>query len=164
MSLTLTQCPSPALLRRDIERYILDLYESDGVTLKDQAFWPGEYVLADGNGSLLGTIIPAVYVVGAQMVPSEWKIKGIECVIEDVPQIRNPGSLGAVVSFEEWRVRFTNYGLRETTRVPFSMLDIARRIARTFPDARSEYLPRTEATFEGLVAYITGHVLNPPIP
>lgn len=153
-----TCCPSPALLRRDIERYILDLYESDGVTFKDQAFWPGVYTLVDG------TEIPAVYVVGAQMVPSTWQIRGIECVIEDVPQIRSPGSVGAVISFEEWRVRFTNYGTRDSTRMPFSMLDIARRVARTFPRARTEYLPRTEATFEGFVAYIVGHVLNPPIP
>ncbi|MGA0848074.1 MAG: hypothetical protein ACO3PY_05665 [Pontimonas sp.] len=153
-----TQFPPVTALRRTLELHILDLYESDGTTLKAFNAWPGHYTLPDTSR------IPAVYVVGASMVPSNWAISGIECVIEDVPEITSPGSIGGVLSFESWNVRFTNYGTKEGTQMPVSLLDIARRLARAFPRDQVTYLSRTEATFESLTARIRGAVLNPPIP
>jgi hypothetical protein len=153
-----TQCPPVTALRRTLELHILDLYESDGTTLKAYTAWPGYYTLPDSSR------VPAVYVTGASMVPSNWTITGIECVIEDVPEITSPGSVGGVISFESWSVRFTNYGTKEGTRMPASLLDIARRLSRAFPRDPVNYLARTEATFESLTARIRGAVLNPPIP
>ncbi len=153
-----TYCPPVTALRSTLERHILDLFEADGTTLKPEAAWPGYYLLPDTSR------VPAVYVIGAAMVPSNWTITGIECTIEDVPEIVNPGSVGAVISFERWNVRFTNYGTREGTRMATSMLDISRRMARAFPRDQVTYMPRTEATFEALTASILGPVLNPPIP
>lgn len=153
-----TQCPPVTALRRTLELHILDLYESDGTTLKAYTAWPGYYTLPDSSR------VPAVYVTGASMVPSNWTITGIECVIEDVPEITSPGSVGGVISFESWSVRFTNYGTKEGTRMPASLLDIARRLSRAFPRDQVTYLARTEATFESLTARIRGAVLNPPIP
>jgi hypothetical protein len=153
-----TQCPPVTALRRTLELHILDLYESDGTTLKPYTAWPGYYTLPDTSR------VPAVYVTGASMVPSNWAITGIECVIEDVPEITSPGSVGGVISFESWSVRFTNYGTKEGTRMPASLLAIARRLSRAFPRDQVTYLARTEATFESLTARIRGAVLNPPIP
>jgi len=153
-----THCPPVTALRRSLELHILDLYESDGTTLKAYTAWPGYYGLPDGSR------VPAVYVTGASMVPSNWTITGIECVIEDVPEITSPGSVGTVLSFETWNVRFTNYGTKEGTRMPVSLLDISRRLARTFPRDQVTYMARTEVTFEALTARIRGAVLNPPIP
>jgi len=153
-----TQCPPVTALRRTLELHILDLYESDGTTLKAYTAWPGYYTLPDTSR------VPAVYVTGASMVPSNWAITGIECVIEDVPEITSPGSVGGVISFESWSVRFTNYGTKEGTRMPASLLAIARRLSRAFPRDQVTYLARTEATFESLTARIRGAVLNPPIP
>jgi hypothetical protein len=153
-----TQFPSVTALRRTLELHILDLYENDGTTLKAHTAWPGYYTLPDSSR------VPAVYVSGASMVPSNWTIAGIECVIEDVPEITSPGSVNGVISFESWNVRFTNYGTREGTRMPVSLLDIARRLARAFPRDPVTYLTRTEVTFESLTARIRGAVLNPPIP
>lgn len=153
-----TQFPSVTALRRTLELHILDLYENDGTTLKARTAWPGYYTLPDSSR------VPAVYVSGASMVPSNWTITGIECVIEDVPEITSPGSVNGVISFESWNVRFTNYGTREGTRMPVSLLDIARRLARAFPRDPVTYLTRTEVTFESLTARIRGAVLNPPIP
>ena len=152
-----TTCPPVTWLRETIENHILDIRNTDG-TLKAASEWPGRYILPDDN------IIPAVYVVGAQMVPSEWNIDGIECVIEDVPEIVNPGSMSGVVSYERWRVRFTNYGYLEGTRMAGSLLDISRRMARAFPRDEVVYTPRTEATYESLTAKILGPYINPPIP
>jgi hypothetical protein len=87
-----TACPSVLSLRTTIERYILDLYLADGVTLRPEADWPGYYSLPAGSR------IPAVYVVGAAMVPSDWAVTGIECTLTDVPEIASPGSVGAILS------------------------------------------------------------------
>jgi hypothetical protein len=153
-----TTCPQVRDLRTTIERYILALYESDGVTLRPEADWPGYYSLPNGSR------IPAVYVVGEYMVPSDWVVTGIECTISDVPEITNPGSVGSIVSFERWPIRFTNFGTRKGTRMGASLLDISRRLARTFPRDSATHTPRTEATYEALTVSITGAVLNPPIP
>ncbi|NBT76592.1 MAG: hypothetical protein EBT15_11650 [Betaproteobacteria bacterium] len=153
-----TVFPPVTLIRSTLERHVLDLYEADGSTLKAYTSWPGYYQLPDGSRT------PAVYVTGASMVPSNWAITGIECVIEDVPEIVSPGSVSGVVSIESWNVRFTNYGTKEGTRMPISMLDIQRRIARAFPRDQVTYMARTEVTFEALTARIRGAVLNPPIP
>lgn len=153
-----TAFPSVTKLRYDIERYILDLYESNGTTLKGYTAWPGYYTLPNIART------PAVYVIGASMVPSSWTITGIECTIEDVPEIVSPGSVGSIVSYERWTVRFTNYGTKEGTTMPTSMLDIRRRLARAFPRDQVIHLPRTEATYEALKVSILGPVLNPPIP
>lgn len=153
-----TSCPPVTDLRLTIERYILDLYEANGTTLKSYKSWPGYYTLPNASRA------PAVYVVGASMVPSTWAITGIECTIDDVPEIVSPGSVGAIVSFENWPVRFTNYGTKEGTRMPMSMLDIRRRLVRAFPRDLVTYMPRTEATYEALTVRISSAVLNPPIP
>lgn len=153
-----TAFPPVTALRRTLELHILDLYENDGSTLKAYTSWPGYYTLPDTSR------VPAVYVAGASMVPSTWAITGIECVIEDVPEITSPGSVSGVISFELWTVRFTNYGKRESTQMSTSLLDINRRIARAFPRDQVTYMARTEATFEALTARIRGAVLNPPIP
>lgn len=151
-----TACPSAKALRWTLERHILDLYEADGSTLKPQAQWPGYYTLPNN------TRIPAVFVAGKDMVPSQWEITGIECVIDEVPgDITSPGGL---VQFERWNVRFTNYGTKQGTRLSTSMLDIRRRLARAFPRDRFTYMNRTEVTYESITGSILGPVLNPPIP
>lgn len=152
-----TECPPVTWLRTTIETHILDIRNAAG-ELKESDEWPGRYLLPTGD------VIPAVYVVGSAMVPSEWNIDGIECTIQDVPEIFNPGSACGVVSYEKWVVRFTNYGFMEGTKMPKSLLNISRRLARTFPRDESTYMARTEATFESLTARILGPYINPPIP
>ena len=153
-----TACPSPRDLRRTLERYILDIFEVDGSTLKNESHWAGTYTLPNG------TRIPAVFVTGAEMVPSSWNITGIECTIEDIPEVASPGSMSGVLSFETWSVRFTNYGKREGTKMPLTMRDIVRRLVRTFPRASIVTMPRKEATFEAVTARITEPSIHPPIP
>jgi len=154
----MTTQPSALELRRTIERHILGLYEADGTTLRARSTWPGTYTLTNG------TQIPAVYVVGESMVPSNWAITGIETTLDDVPESGGPLTASGLVTIETWPVRFTNYGTREGTRMPLSMLDIRRRLARAFPGDQATYMPRTEATFEALTARLRVAVLNTPIP
>lgn len=153
-----TASPSVTALRYSLERHILDLYEADGSTLKPYTQWPGYYTLPNKSRT------PAVFVIGKDMVPSNWDITGIECVIEDTPEIENPGSASGIISYERWSIRFTNYGTKQGTSLPTTMLDIRRRLARAFPRDRVTYMPRTEATYQAITASILGPVLNPPIP
>lgn len=153
-----TACPPVTGLRYTLERYILDLYENDGSTLKSSDHWPGSYTLPGG------AMTPAVFVVGASNVPSDWRISGIECVIDSVPDIKSLSSMSGIVSFERWNVRFTNYGNEDGTTMSTSLLDINRRLARTFPADKATYMARTEVTFESLTVRICGAVLNPSIP
>jgi len=155
-----TQAVYPTIrdLRTTIELHILDLFESDRVTLKDSSEWPGYYTLPNTDK------VPAVFVAGQDMVPSDWETNGIECVIEDVPEITVPGSFGGVVTYETWSVRFTNYGSSQGTRMTSSLREISRRLIRAFPRDQVTYMARTEATFEALTARIKGAVLNPPNP
>jgi hypothetical protein len=154
-----TACPPLLWLRRTIETHILDLFEADGTTLKALSAWPGYYLLPNA------TKIPAVYVVGEDMVPSSWKVVGIETTIDDVPvDIIDLRTQGALAQVEVWAVRFTNYGATEGVTMPSTLRDIRRRLARAFPRDQATYMPRTEATFEAITARISGAVLNPPIP
>ena len=153
-----TLCPPVTSLRKTLETHILGLYLADGVTLRPESDWPGYYQLSNG------TRIPAVYVVGTSMVPSNWDVVGIECTIEDVPESRSRPSMSGVLTTEVWTARFTNYGTKEGTSMPVNLLDISRRLARTFPSDQVTYMPRTEETFEAITARIHGAVLNPPIP
>lgn len=151
--------PSILDLRSTLERYILELREADGTTLRPEATWPGFYTLPNNAR------VPAVYVVGESMVPSTWQVTGIETTIEDVPEIVTPNSTSSgLVSYERWNVRFTNFGAAQGTTMPTTLLDIRRRLARAFPRDQVTYMPRTEASFEAITARISGAVLNPPLP
>ncbi len=149
--------PPITWLRTTIGTHILDLFEADG-SLKASSEWPGSYTLPNDS------LIPAVYVVGSHMVPTEWTVNGIECTIEEVPEITSPGSYSGVISDERWTVRFTNYGTLEGTQMSTTLLDISRRLARAFPLDPVTYMARTDATFEALSIRILGSVINPPIP
>jgi hypothetical protein len=144
-------------LRRTLEVHVLGTHDAAG-NLNPEATWPGVYLLPDGSRT------PAVYVTGESMVPSNWTVQGIETTIDDLPSYTTPGSVGGVLSTEEWTIRFTNYGNRSGTEMTTTLRDISRRLARAFPRARTTPMPRTEATYEALTAYIRETFLNPPIP
>lgn len=153
-----TLCQPVTLVRKDVETLLLDLYLPNTTTLKPYTDWPGYYTLPDASR------IPAVFVVGASQVPSDWVVTGIETTINDVPLIRDLGTKGALVSEETWTVQCINYGNRKSTQVPISLLDIHRRFVRAFPGDPVSHAPRTEVTFESLTMQIRSAVINPPIP
>lgn len=153
-----TFSPPVTWVRRSIEQHILSLYASDGVTLRPESEWPGFYTLPSG------TRIPAVYVIGPDMVPADWVVTGIETTIDAVPEIVDTRSMNGLVSIEAWSVRFTNYGTDKGVKEVTTLLDIRRRLARAFPGDTVTYMTPTEATFEAITARIRGAVLNPPIP
>jgi len=155
--------PRVVELRHTIETHILKIRDSNNKQ-KQESEWPGKYIIKYVTPTKTKiTSIPAVFVSGEKMVPSNWEIEGIECVIDDVPEVITEG-YGSLISIETWPVRFTNYGYKEGVQMKVSLLDIQRRLAQTFPRDQTTYMPRTEATFEALTARIRGAVMTPTIP
>lgn len=156
--MTDTDCPSAALLRKSIERHVLDIYLPYTNILKPYTQWPGYYT----TGS--GAVIPAVWVSGTQMVPSNWGIDGIECIIIEATSSEDRPMTGSILSVEPWDVRFKNRGFKENTEIPITLQTIRRRLTRAFPGDSVNYMSRTEATLEEISARIKLTSLVFPIP
>lgn len=152
------ECPTAKLIRDEIEHNVLDLYEADNVTLKPWDQWPGYYQLPSN------TRIPAVFVVGRENVPSNWKPVGIECTIDENPTPTARPAIGMSYSVETWSFRFTNYGILEGTQMPSSLLGILRRLPRVFPNGSFTPIQRTEVAYQAISCRIRKTILAPLIP
>ena len=96
----------------------------------------GNYILPNGQA------IPAVYVVGRQGVPPEWKAEGLEVVLQEFPRINPRPGVGTFQQRKEWTVMLVDY-------LPSSkdLLLAAERISRRFPDARFSFTPETDIVY-----------------
>jgi hypothetical protein len=106
----------------------------------------GSYTLPDN------TTIPALYVVGRQGVPPEWKVSGLEVTIEEFPRASPSPSLGKFKRRQEWVVVIVNY---DTTSSNLSAA--AERMMGRFPDA--EFFPSPESD----VAYGQYRIVIPDV-
>jgi hypothetical protein len=97
----------------------------------------GEYTLPDG------TRIPAIYVVGRQNVPQEWKATGLEVIIREFPERSPSAMVGMVKVVKMWEVQLAQY----TTSEGNLSVAIDRLISR-FPDAAIRYMPGGDIVYE----------------
>jgi hypothetical protein len=96
----------------------------------------GSYVLPDG------TKIPAIYVVGRNSVPTEWKVEGLEVAIQEFPRINPRPGVGTFQQRKEWTVVLIDYNTAS------NKLGIAaERISRRFPDARFSFMPESDIAY-----------------
>ena len=86
--------------------------------------------------------IPAVYVVGRQSVPKEWKVKGLEVSIEEFPSINPRAMVGNVQNKQQWTIVLIDY-----TPASNALDAAARRLARRFPDAQFSFRPEDDITY-----------------
>ncbi len=96
----------------------------------------GDYTLPNGS------VIPAIYVVGRQSVPSEWKVKGLEVTIEEFPSISPRAMVGKVKNNKQWTVVLVDYTTNST-----AIQSAAERLARRFPDAQFSFANETDITY-----------------
>jgi hypothetical protein len=88
------------------------------------------------------TSIPAIYVSGRQGVPSEWKVDGLEVVIQEFPRLNPIAGVGTFSQRKEWTVIMVDY------RPPSNKLHIAaERMSKRFPDARFSFSPETDIAY-----------------
>jgi len=105
--------------------------------------------LLSASPNLIGTYtlpnnstIPAVYVVGRQSVPNEWKVKGLEVTIEEFPSVSPRAMVGKVQNNEQWTVVLVDYTTNST-----ALHSAAERMARRFPDAQFSFRPESDVVY-----------------
>lgn len=113
----------------------------------------GSYTLPNNS------TIPAVYVVGRQSVPKEWKVKGLEVTMREFPQLTPASPLGGTVKVTQvWEVIMVQYTPSSNT------LALAMdRMVRRFPDATQRYFPGDDIAYERSRFLIPDLVLRPLI-
>ena len=97
----------------------------------------GDYLLPGGQQ------IPAVYVVGRQGVPPEWKAEGLEVTIREFPERLSRAGVGIANVLQQWEVVLMQYDTDSRT-----MDGAMDRMTRRFPDAAFRYLPGDDIAYE----------------
>lgn len=96
----------------------------------------GKYEFPDG------TKIDAVYVVGRQSVPSEWKIEGLAVTIQEIPEPNPRAILGGGLDQQTWVVTIVDY-LPPST----DLIEAIKRMKTRFPDAEFAFRPETKEAY-----------------
>lgn len=88
--------------------------------------------------------LPAVYVVGRQSVPKEWKVKGLEMTMREFPELAPRSPLGGTVKVTQvWEVVLVQYTPNSNT------LALAMdRMVRRFPDATPRHFQGDDIAYE----------------
>lgn len=96
----------------------------------------GSYTLPNGSS------IPAVYVVGRQSVPPEFKVEGLEVAIQEFPRLNPRPGVGIFQQRKEWSMALVDYSTSSN-----KLNEAAQRISRRFPDARFSFMPETDVVY-----------------
>jgi hypothetical protein len=96
----------------------------------------GSYTLPNGSA------IPAVYVVGRQGVPPEFKVQGLEVAIQEFPRLNPRPGVGIFQQRKEWSMALVDYSTSSN-----KLNEAAQRISRRFPDARFSFMPETDVVY-----------------
>lgn len=106
--------------------------------------------LLTDSPSLLGiytlpntTTIPAIYTVGRQSVPTNWKVTGLEVTMREFPERLPTTMMGTVRVLQQWEVVMMQYTPSSTT-----LSDAIDRMVRRFPDATVRYTPGDDVAYE----------------
>ena len=114
----------------------------------------GSYALPDGS------TIPAVYVVGRQGVPAEFKVEGMEVAIREFAEPRPSSALsGTVKNNQLWEITLTEYTTGDKN-VSLAM----DRLMRRFPDLNFRYFPGADISYDRCRVLIPDLILRPLIP
>jgi hypothetical protein len=111
----------------------------------------GNYNLPDGSTS------PALWVRGQQQVPKDWTVSGIECVIDEVPEMVNKPTLSqAVILDVRWPINLTSYDTAQT------LAEVRELLFQWFPDIQDAvHVPQTDISFETLKVFIPDYSIQP---
>jgi hypothetical protein len=113
----------------------------------------GTYTLPNGS------TLPAVYVVGPQSVPKEWKVKGLEVTMRQFPELVSRSPLGGTTKVTQvWEVILVQY-----TPSAGAIATAMDRMVRRFPDSTPRYFPGDDVAYERCRFMIPDLVLRPLI-
>lgn len=94
---------------------------------------------------------------GQQRVPPDWRVSGIECILNRRPVRQHLGGIGTLVALRRWTLTFTAYDTSKT------LDDIDLLIYRAFPDAQRRPRPQTDDLYEQLTVELPDAVTIQPI-
>jgi hypothetical protein len=116
---------------------ITQLRDAINTLLTDSPSLLGTYTLPNN------TTTPAIYVVGRQSVPSDWKVTGLEVTMREFPERLPTTMMGTVRVLQQWEVVMMQYTPSSTT-----LSDAIDRMVRRFPDATVRYFPGDDVAYE----------------
>jgi hypothetical protein len=96
----------------------------------------GSYILPNGSK------IPAIYVTGQQGVPREWKVSGLEVVIQEFPRLSPRPGVGTLQQRKQWAVTLVDYDTSSN-----KLGQAASRISKVWPDAQFSFAPETDTAY-----------------
>jgi hypothetical protein len=111
----------------------------------------GIYNLPDGS------TCPSLWVRGQQQVPKDWTISGIECVIDEVPEMVNQPTLSQQVILSiRWPIYLTSYDTAQT------LAEVRALLFQWFPDIQDPvHVAQTDISFETLKVFIPDYSIQP---
>ena len=111
----------------------------------------GTYNLPDGS------TCPSLLVRGQQQVPKDWTISGIECVIDEVPEMVNQPTLSQQVFLSiRWPIYLTSYDTAQT------LAEVRALLFQWFPDIQDPvHVAQTDISFEPLKVFIPDYSIQP---
>ena len=116
---------------------ITQLRDAINTLLTDSPSLLGIYTLPNA------TTTPAIYAVGRQSVPAEWKVTGLEVTMREFPERIPTAMVGAVRVMQTWEVVLAQYTPASTT-----LSTAIDRMVRRFPDALLRYTQKDDITYE----------------
>ena len=116
---------------------ITQLRDAINTLLTDSPSLLGIYTLPNGSTT------PAIYVVGRQSVPSEWKVTGLEATIREFPKRLPSAMVGMARVLQQWEVVMVQYTPSSTT-----LSDAIDRMVRRFPDAELRHTEKDDIVYE----------------
>lgn len=113
-------------------------------------------VIEDALVSIVGTYtlpnnttLPAFYVDGQYGVPKDWKIQGLEVVIQEFPTPNPRACVGTGLERKIWTVIMTDY--QPASR---SLLDAINALKKRFPDGEYRFRAENETVYGQCLANI----------
>ena len=88
------------------------------------------------------TTLPAFYVDGQYGVPKDWKIQGLEVVIQEFPTPNPRACVGTGLERKFWTVIMTDY--QPASR---SLLDAINALKKRFPDGEYRFRAENETVY-----------------
>ena len=88
------------------------------------------------------TTLPAFYVDGQYGVPKDWKIQGLEVVIQEFPTPNPRACVGTGLERKIWTVIMTDY--QPASR---SLLDAINALKKRFPDGEYRFRAENETVY-----------------
>ena len=122
--------------------------------------------LLSASPNLIGTYtlpnastVPAIYTVGRQSVPSDWKVTGLEVTMREFPEQLPSAMVGSLRVLQQWEVVLVQYTSSSST-----LATAMERMTRRFPDGTFRYLPGDDVAYERCRIIIPDTILRNVYP